>query len=210
MELVDIKTWPRREIWEYFSSVSYPFYTVSYQQDVTGLYNFARRRGLSCYYVLVWAVTEAVNAVEAFRMTITPAGPAVLERRRPSFTVLREGEESFRILTLAAVSRVEDFCAAAAEKEARQTAFLDQKGETEDLIYLSCLPWIEVTGLTNERHFDPDDAIPRIAWGKYREENGRKRLGMCLEVNHRLVDGLHIGRFARELDRVSEALSAAR
>ena len=47
MELVDIKTWPRREIWEYFSSVSYPFYTVSYQQDVTGLYNFARRRGLS-------------------------------------------------------------------------------------------------------------------------------------------------------------------
>ena len=57
-----------------------------------------------------------------------------------------------------------------------------------------------------ERDFDPDDAIPRIAWGKYREENGRLVLGMSLEVNHRLVDGLHIGLFARELDRVMDSL----
>ena len=210
MRLVDIKTWPRREIWEFFSTLSQPFYSVCYQQDVTGLYAFAKERGLSFYYSLVWAVTEAVNAVEAFRMTITPAGPAVLDRRRPSFTVLRKGEESFRILTMDTAPDPAAFCAAAAEKEARQTAFLDQAGETEDLIYLSCLPWVEVTGLTNERDMDPDDAIPRIAWGKYRQENGRLRLGMCLEVNHRLVDGVHIGRFAAELDRVIGELGHGR
>ena len=208
MKLVDIKTWTRRESWEYFSSISQPFYALTYQQDVTALYDYAHEKGLSFYYCLVWAVTEAVNAVDAFRMTITPDGPAVLPRRRPSFTVLRKGEENFRILTMDTAPAVEAFCTAAAAKEARQTAFLDQSGETADLIYISCLPWLEVTGLTNERDFDADDAIPRISWGKYREEDGCKRLGMCLEVNHRLIDGVHIGRFAEALDRVTASLSA--
>ena len=206
MEMVDITNWPRRESYEYFSTVSQPFYSVTYTQTVTEIHNFARRRGLSFYFAMVWAVTAAVNRVEAFRMTITPAGPAVLPRRDPSFTVLRPGEESFRILTMEWDPSPERFCAAAAERERRQTAFLDQAGETGNLLYLSCLPWIELTGLTNERDFDPDDAIPRISWGKYRREGENLRLGLSLEVNHRLIDGVHIGQFAAALDEIQRAL----
>ena len=32
------------------------------------------------------------------------------------------------------------------------------------------------TTMTNERDFDPDDSVPRIGWGRYREENGRKTM----------------------------------
>ena len=65
---------------------------------------------------------------------------------------------------------------------------------------------MEVTGLTNDRDFDPDDAIPRVAWGKYTEENGRKKLHISLELNHRFTDGLHIGRFYEELCRLMAEL----
>ena len=63
-----------------------------------------------------------------------------------------------------------------------------------------------MTGLTNERNQDADDAVPRIAWGKYVEENGRWTLGMSLEVNHRFIDGLHIGQFVKELEKNMEEL----
>ena len=69
------------------------------------------------------------------------------------------------------------------------------------MIFFSCLPWLDLTALTNERDLDPDDAVPRIAWGKYVEENGRLMLGLSIEVNHRFIDGLHIGQFARELEK---------
>ena len=201
MEMVDITNWPRRESYEYFSTVSQPFYSVTYIQTVTEIHNFARRRGLSFYFAMVWAVTAAVNRVEAFRMTITPSLPAVLPRRDPSFTVLRPGEESFRILTMEWDPSPERFCAAAAERERRQTAFLDQAGETGNLLYLSCLPWIELTGLTNERDFDPDDAIPRISWGKYAPDHrGRLMLPVTLLAHHSLVDGLQLAQFYREVD----------
>lgn len=72
---------------------------------------------------------------------------------------------------------------------------------TGDLIYFTCLPWVELTALTNERNFDPDDTVPRIAWGKYRDEDGVKRLQMSLELNHRFMDGIHIGKFYETLCR---------
>ena len=98
------------------------------------------------------------------------------------------------------------FCRTAREKSLAQTTFLDRAAEGIDLIHFSCLPWVEVTGLTNDRDFDPDDAIPRVAWGKYTEENGRKKLHISLELNHRFTDGLHIGRFYEELCRLMAEL----
>ena len=60
---------------------------------------------------------------------------------------------------------------------------------------------MELTALTNERNFDPDDTVPRIAWGKYRDEDGVKRLQMSLELNHRFMDGIHIGKLYETLCR---------
>jgi chloramphenicol O-acetyltransferase type A len=53
---------------------------------------------------------------------------------------------------------------------------------------------------------DRDDAIPRIAGGKYTEWDGRRTLGMSVEVNHRFVDGADIGAFAERLERLIAAL----
>ena len=95
-----------------------------------------------------------------------------------------------------------EFCAAAKEKSEKQDFFIDFAGEGIDMIFFSCLPWVDVTALTNERNLDVDDAIPRIAWGKFVAENGRETLGLSVEVNHRFIDGLHIGQFAKELEKL--------
>ena len=65
---------------------------------------------------------------------------------------------------------------------------------------------MELTALTNERDFDKDDSIPRLAWGKYVEENGRKTLYISMELNHRFVDGVHVGKFHEALTELIEAL----
>ena len=85
--------------------------------------------------------------------------------------------------------------------------FIDMAAEAGPLIYFSCLPWVELTALTNERDFDRDDTVPRIAWGRYVEQNGRLKLGLSLEVNHRFIDGLHIGQFVHALEGLVAALT---
>lgn len=43
---------------------------VTFKQDVTNLYRYAKEKGISFYYALVYLCTEAVNSVEAFSYTV--------------------------------------------------------------------------------------------------------------------------------------------
>ena len=169
------------------------------------LYQFAKENRLSFYHSLVYLCTRAVNGVEAFRYALRGEDLVLFDQRIPSFTDLKPGAEQFHIVTLPMEEDIRAFCAAARAKSAAQTTFLDQE-DSLDLIYFTCLPWVELTALTNERAFDPDDAVPRIAWGKYAQEGERKVLHISLELNHRFVDGLHVGRFHEGLAALIEAL----
>ena len=101
---------------------------------------------------------------------------------------------------------MEEFCRVAKEKSHTQTTFIDQTEEGDELIYMSCLPWLDLTGCTHERNLDIDDMIPRITWGKIMAQNGRETLGMSVEVTHRIIDGVHIGRFYEGLQKMIDEL----
>ena len=203
---IDMNTWPRKEIYDFFSPISNPFYSVTFTLDVTNLYRYVKERELSLYYALVYLCTQAVNRVEAFLYTIEDGKVRMYDKRQPSFTDLEKGSELFRMVFVPCEGSLDEFCRAAKAKSESQHFFFDPTAETNDLIYFSCLPWMDVTGLTNERNLDPDDAIPRIAWGKYIDIDGRKHLHISLEVNHRFIDGVHIGKFNEALCRLIEAL----
>ena len=198
--------WERKELFDFFSGVSDPFYSVCFRLDVTRLYDFCKARNLSFYYALIWLSTKALNETEAFSYALRGEELVRLNGRRPSFTDLKKGAESFHIVTMPCEGTLEDFCAAARAKSAAQDCLIDMSQEGDDLIFISCLPWLDLTALTNERNFDPDDAVPRLAWGKYVLRDGRRELGYSVEVNHRFIDGLHIGRFAERLQALIDAL----
>lgn len=206
MQFVDMDSWPRREIFDFFTAVGRPFYSVTYRQDVTRAYRYAKEKGISFYYCMVWLVTHAVNNVEAFAYSIEGGRVARIDRRSPSFTDIKPGAEFFHICTMPCRGGAEEFAIAARERSHGQRGFIRHGEETSDLIYISCLPWLDLTGLTNEGELAADDCIPRISWGKFVREGERLVLGMSLEVNHRFVDGADIGAFAAELDRLMDEL----
>lgn len=204
-QTIDRASWPRRELFEFFSRMSHPFYSVTFKQDVTRLYQFTKEHRLSFYYSLVYLCTQAVNGVENFRYGLENGEVILYDRRNPSFTDLHPGSGEFHIVTMSCGGTIQDFCAAAKEKSRAQTTLLSGE-DSQDLIFFSCLPWVELTALTNERNFNPDDTVPRIAWGKYTQEGGRTLLHLSLELNHRFVDGLHVGRFHETLTSLIESL----
>ncbi len=199
--LLDLNTWVRRDIYECFSKSDYPFYAVTIPVDVTNVKKAAGAWGLSFYHLMIWLCTKAVNSVPEFLLRIRDGRIVRLERTDPSFTSLKPGAEAFQIITVPWDGDVHAFCREAKARADAQTAFLQQETETDCLIYFSCTPWFDFTALTNEHSFDKDDTIPRIAWGKYYEEQGRLWVHMSIEVNHRTIDGLHIGQLKDAIDR---------
>ena len=67
---IDLPSWPRRDIFSFFSVLDQPFYSVCFRVDVTQLHTYTKTHGLSFYYVMTYLVTQAVNEVENLRYTI--------------------------------------------------------------------------------------------------------------------------------------------
>lgn len=200
-KVIDYASWPRREMYEFFSAADQPFYNVAFRLDVTRAYNFAKEHSLSFYMVMTYLVTKAINSVEAFRYAKLDGQIVLFDSLMPSFTDLKPGAEQFHIVTMPCGGGIAEFCREAKRRSLEQDCFIDMSMEGKNLIFITSLPWLDITSLSHERTFDPDDAIPRVAWGRFVDDgSGRKVLGMSLEVNHRFIDGYHISQFVRFLE----------
>ena len=209
MQKIDLATWPRREVFSFFSQISNPFYMVSFKQEVTNLVKYCKESQLSFYYALIYLTCRAMNEIENFRYFLQDEEIYLYSQRIPSFTDLKKDSDQFHIVTMDLKENLRDFCQQATVQSSQQLTFIVPYAE-ENLIYYSCLPWIDLTALTNERDFaNPkakDDNIPRISWGKYSKNQDKIELVISLEVNHRFVDGLHVGHFAEKLTQMIEKL----
>lgn len=202
MQIVEKESWPRREVYEFFAGMSHPFYALTFPVDVTPLRAWCKERGLSFYAAMVYGATKAMERVDAFLYKDRGEQIVKVDRLVPSFTDLHPGSEQFHIVTLEAGDNLADFCRRARAKSAAQTVFISESGPwaPDELVYFSCLPWFPLTAATNERDADPSDSIPRVTWGRWEERDGRTLLSLSLELNHRLLDGAHVGRFYAELN----------
>lgn len=198
-EYIDMETWPRREIFRFFSSGSDPFWSVTVPVDVTALTALCRREGLSFYYTLIHLCCGACRRVDALMTGYRDGRVVRYPVRDPSFTALRPGEENFRIVTMGYREDLREFCRAADEADREQDFFIDYSQERDDLIYFSCLPWLRYTALTMERGGSSLLSAPKMSWGRYAQEGDRLILPFTLEMNHAFADGIHAARFFEAL-----------
>lgn len=193
MERINIDSWERGELYRFYQQSSHPFYSVCFRQDVTGLYTRCKENGWPVYLTMIHEVTRAVNGLKAFRYGYENGSVVLYDHRDPSFTDMPKGSSQFRILTVPWHRDADVWRARALEKREKQTVFLDESAEGANLIFISCLPWLDLTGMTNERNFDRNDAVPRISWGKFVRDGNRLVCGMAVEVHHGYIDGKDIG-----------------
>lgn len=210
MKKIDMSSWDRRGIYDFFSGIANPFYAVSFVVDVTGLRAYTKRHGCSFYYSTIYLCCKAMESVENFMYVCRDGDIYLLDERCPSFTDRKPDSELFHIVSLPVSGDIPEFCREARKTSLAQDFFIDMTREADDLAYFSCLPTLRLTALTNELDLlapgFPEDNIPRIAWGRYTERDGKCELTVSLEVNHRFIDGIHIERFAAELERLIAAL----
>lgn len=207
MKIIDPKNWERGQVYDLFSACDHPFYSISFEVDVSNLYRYTHENGVSFYYSLSWLIVKAMEQVEAFRMRIRGNKIEIVDDLIPSCADLMPGTEVLTFVTLPHGDNMAEFCRQAKEKAAGQTYLFDAELEVLDtLVYISSLPWVTMTGFVTERNLDPDDGIPRVTWGKYRKDGDKVTLNITLDVNHRLIDGVHIGKMYQALQERIDAL----
>ena len=207
---IDRKDWQRNAHDRLFARLEVPFYSLTQRLDVTDVAAWANARGVSFYAAMIWVTMKALNGVEAFRYELRGEDVYLLDHRNPSYTYSWDDE-------LFGICGVEwrdgespvDFAARCKAAEAANmspvpTAEADAAGHD---VYLSSLPWIDYTHISQEFPLDNADSTPRIMWGRFTtDEKGKKTLSYTVQVNHRLIDGIHLARLYEALNGAIRAL----
>ena len=203
--IVDLETWPRTDQFRFFRTFQRPHYAVTSRLDVTTLLTKGKAAGISPYRACLYAIGTGIHAVPELRMRFR--GDVVVEHASVEMSMtVPTPKGSFNY---AYVPYDPDFPRFDAQSKALiDTASQEQhlnanSGERDDLVYLSCMPWLDYTSINNALP-GPDDCIPRVSWGKF-VENPEKSwsMAMTLEVHHALADGAQVGRY---FEAVQEAL----
>jgi chloramphenicol O-acetyltransferase type A len=204
-EDLDVTNWVRRDLFEFFRGYERPHFNVCTRLDVTRLLDFLRDRpGISVSLVYLYFALRVANEIEPFRYRLKEGKVIVHDVINGGTTVLLPNE-SFSYAYFEYQKDFETFHLAAGESIKKvQADGLLKPTMREDLIYFTVLPWVSFTSFAHARTPGRGESVPRIAFGKFTEENERTLLPISVEVHHALMDGLHVGRF---LTRMEEALA---
>ena len=203
---VEMSREPRRDQFAYFQALANPYVGVTVQVDVMELTDWCRETGTSFFLAVLYAAVRAANGVPELRRRIR--GDQVVEYDRcPSSHTVALPDGTYCYCRLEADRPFGDFLSYAAAEQARvkEEPSLEDGEDGESLFFVSCVPWLSYTALTQPTP-TPADSNPRITWGRWHRQEGRTLLPMTLLANHALVDGIHIARFYENLDRELAAL----
>lgn len=194
---IDLDTWPRADQFRLFRGYERPHYAVTARLDTTRLAALRRERGLSLYRAVLFAAGTGLHAVPELMMRFR--GDAVVRHDRVALSITVATEAgSFAYVDVPFDPEFAAFDHQARERigAARMRRDLGADDGSRDAVaYLSCLPWLDFTAITNAVP-GPDDCIPRVSWGKVSGlEGGPSSVAMAIEVHHALVDGAHVGAF---------------
>lgn len=201
---LDVTTWARRDVFEFFRGFDKPYFNICTRLDVTNLLALLRRcPNVSVMLAYHYFALRAANEIEPFRYRLKDGKVIVHDVIHGGTTVLLPNEN----FTLAYFDYDEDFekFITQAERAVKEVlsgdgAFRPNPGD--DRIHFTTLPWVSFTSFSHARNWGREDSIPKIAFGKFIKENQRTLLPFSVEVHHALMDGLHVGRYVTRLEEV--------
>lgn len=193
---LDLETWPRRALFEFFRGYQNPYFNICTQLDVTRLMGFLRDRpGVGVSLAYHYFALRIANEIEAFHYRLESDRVVIHEVINGGTTVLLPNET----FTYAYFDYHEDFdkFMLDAEEAIRKVRAEGSLKPTMrfDLIYFTTLPWVSFTSFAHARTPGRGESIPRIAFGKFLRDGDKTRLPISVEVHHALMDGLHVGRY---------------
>ncbi|RXM58803.1 chloramphenicol acetyltransferase [Clostridium tetani] len=200
MEYIDFNNWARKEHFEFFKGANNPQFNICMNLDITHFLKFVKDNDLSFYFSMVYASTYVMNEMQDFRYKIRKDGIVLHDYLIPSFTDMSNRDNLYKIITLPLSDDIKSFSTIAKKTSKSQQKFFPKIDFHQDkLIYFSCIPWISFTSVSNEMVMDENDSIPRISFGKYFTKGNKVLLPYSIQVNHKLLDGYHVGYFIEKL-----------
>ena len=207
IELIGIGTYNRAEHFEHFMKHSCSI-TISTNIDISMLRKYIRRMKFKTYPVLIWVVSNAVNAVPECRTMIDCNGRlARYKKIDPAYIAWNDETNSIYCLSTPFTSNINEFyknCVQDIDKNRNKGMFPQGKAPS-NTFSISASSKIQFTSMSINVHKMP--LTPIITLGRIYTKWFKSYLPISIQVNHACCDGYHITRILEEINKTIKNLS---
>ncbi|NND25568.1 MAG: chloramphenicol acetyltransferase [Flavobacteriaceae bacterium] len=195
MTTLDLHTWKRKKHFEHFNALLDPYFALTVPIDTTNAYRFAKETNSSFFSRYLHDCMKAINAIENFRYRIEGNDINIYDSIHASATLMRS-DKTFGFSFIEFENERSAFYLNVEKEKLRieNSDDLYPPYNGLDCIHCSALPWLNFTG-HKEPFSGSKDSVPKIAFGKVEDVDGKKMMNVSISANHALVDGYHVGLF---------------
>ncbi|KQT18263.1 chloramphenicol acetyltransferase [Chryseobacterium sp. Leaf404] len=198
MKIIDFENWNRKEHFEFFSSLKSPYFGFTTEVDCTIAYDNAKKNGYSFFAYYLYKSMVAINKVDALKLRIVDDKIALYDTVHVGSTIGKaDGTFGFSYFEFS-----DDFYTFNERLQEQITTVQNTKGlgiKNEVLppnhIRHTTIPWNSFTSILHPTDFDPKECIPKIAFGKFSERDGKKIMPVSIEAHHGLADGIDLAKY---------------
>ena len=200
MKIIDLKTWTRRDHYEFFTTFEYPHFSLCADLDITQFLSMIKDKGISFTAGIMYLIARTANGIPEFRHRVREGNPIEHDVVHPGTTILTKND-LFAFCTVEYIADFKEFIKIS-EKEiswVKTHPSLEEKIPDDSMLFLTSIPWVSFTSFMHPLKLNPPDSVPRFAWGKYRQQGERIVMPFSVQAHHAVVDGLHAGRFYSQI-----------
>lgn len=203
MKLLDLNSWNRKDHFEFFKNYDQPFFGITADLDVSKAHLKAKEIGASFFLYYLHKTLTVINKLAPFRYRILNDKVVIYDEIRAGATINRP-DSTFSFSYLPYHKNFAQF-----QKEAtviieniRLTSGLPHTDRSQDVAYFSAIPWVKFTSIEHAMNSKTEDSVPKIAFGKWENKEGKKLMPVSVHVHHALMDGVHVGQFYELLQQL--------
>lgn len=213
-QTIDITNWKGRKHFEWFKQYPQHYYNITKQIDVSALVSYLNTHSLnilnekckvSFFIAFLYLVTKSLNSIEEMRLRMENGHVVLYDVIDPAYTVMTNSGifdncdnkyyddfKTFYQETRNAIDKVKNHFDE--EKSYNDLSFFGQ-------YYMTCIPWIDFSGLIHPMPSDESSYVPRICWSKYYLQGNKYMIGLNIQVSHAFVDGYPLAKAFLEVEK---------
>lgn len=206
LELIDIGTYNRYEHFRHFMAHKCSI-TISTDIEISKLCKFIKKNNLKTYPVLIWVVSNAVNTIPEFRLTLVSNDKlAFFNQIDPAYIAWNNDTKTIYCLSTPFTRDFMEFyknCLYDIESNKNKSMF--PQGRTQPNIFsISANSKIRFTNASINVHRQP--LSPIITLGRIYKKWFKSYIPISIQVNHANCDGYHITLFFNEIKKTINTL----
>lgn len=208
----------RRDRYEQFRRFENPLINIGLSLKLLDFRPFCKARQLPPFHFFLYCVLTSIETIDNFMYRIHEGEVIRIDDFYGSYTVLNE-DQNLNFARFTMTRDLPEFIArsVAAGKIAKASRPLINTGadlttrQMKDNIFITCLPWFEMTAIEHPIYSHKGADIPSLAWGRFSEPDGdRMSMPFSIQAHHGFVDGYHIHLLAETIAaRVASVMASA-